>query len=179
MLLSLWHCSSNACRLTQLDLIKCWHRSKGCHQANRHMGKRSRSKPFLKSRLRSHSIHFSKVSWVWIVSRKSVCFTLTRVLKQRQSLSTQHMAIKWNQIQTHDPAEWIRSSQKKTFLVSCRPILIVVLFEPSQEISSTVNLCLAPGGLRRFESQTWIPGRWQIYGLSVGEVEMWNTDRWN
>ena len=29
--------------LTQLNLIKCWHRSKGCHQANRHMGKRSRS----------------------------------------------------------------------------------------------------------------------------------------
>ena len=37
--------------------------------------------------------------------------------------------------------------------------------------------CLAPGSLRRFERQTWIPSHWQIYGVSVGEVEMWKTDR--
>ena len=71
----------------------------GCHYAkgSRHMG----FKPFLKCRLRSSSNCFSKVGWdhIRIVSRKSVCFTHTRVVKQIHSLSMsmQHKTCKWVQ----------------------------------------------------------------------------------
>ena len=61
-------------------------------------------KPFLECRLRSRSNCFSKVGWdhVTIVSRKSVCFTHTRVVKQVHSLSMsmQHKTCKWDSMQT-------------------------------------------------------------------------------